>query len=228
MAPRIVVSVSGGKDSTANVLLLYERQIPDVTLLFADTGAEFPETHETLHRLSEYTGYRLITVSQGNFQEHLIKFGYLLPGPRTRWCTRILKTEPLDTWMIQQGPDIVSHIGIRADETKRIRPNKKPWPVHYPLVNAGMGKQEVFALCEKHSMLNPVYKWRSSCSCFCCFFQRKSDWLGLLEHHPGLYSLANQWEKESMRNSIKGYTWKQGRTLEGLKPQPDAQLQLFA
>ena len=37
------VSLSGGKDSTAMLLLMIERGLPINTVLWADTGMEFPE-----------------------------------------------------------------------------------------------------------------------------------------------------------------------------------------
>jgi len=50
-----VVSVSGGKDSTAVYLLAIERGMP-FTAVFADTGHEHPATYEFVERLAERTG----------------------------------------------------------------------------------------------------------------------------------------------------------------------------
>ena len=40
------VSLSGGKDSTAMLLLMIERDLPIDVVLTADTGMEFPELYE--------------------------------------------------------------------------------------------------------------------------------------------------------------------------------------
>lgn len=40
------VSLSGGKDSTAMLLLMIERGMPIDTVISADTGTEFPEMYE--------------------------------------------------------------------------------------------------------------------------------------------------------------------------------------
>ena len=40
------VSLSGGKDSTAMLLLMIERGLPINTVLWADTGMEFPEMYD--------------------------------------------------------------------------------------------------------------------------------------------------------------------------------------
>ena len=42
------VSLSGGKDSTAMLLLMIERDMPIDMVLSADTGMEFPEMYEHL------------------------------------------------------------------------------------------------------------------------------------------------------------------------------------
>lgn len=48
-----VVSISGGKDSTAMLLLAYEQGV-DAKLVFADTGHEHPETYAYVQYLNEW------------------------------------------------------------------------------------------------------------------------------------------------------------------------------
>ena len=47
------VSLSGGKDSTAMLLLMIERDMPVDVVLTADTGMEFPEMYEHLQKLDD-------------------------------------------------------------------------------------------------------------------------------------------------------------------------------
>ena len=49
--PVNVISISGGKDSTAMLLLAIERQEPNLLAVFADTGNESPFTYEYLQYL---------------------------------------------------------------------------------------------------------------------------------------------------------------------------------
>lgn len=51
-----VVSVSGGKDSTALLLLAIAREVDNLSAVFADTGHEHPQTYEYIGYLSEKTG----------------------------------------------------------------------------------------------------------------------------------------------------------------------------
>ena len=53
-----VVSLSGGKDSTAMLLLMLERGWPIDAVLNADTGMEFPEMYEHLKHCLLYTSAR--------------------------------------------------------------------------------------------------------------------------------------------------------------------------
>jgi 3'-phosphoadenosine 5'-phosphosulfate sulfotransferase (PAPS reductase)/FAD synthetase len=48
-----IVSVSGGKDSTALLLLAIERQTENLQAVFADTGHEHQQTYEYVQYLSE-------------------------------------------------------------------------------------------------------------------------------------------------------------------------------
>lgn len=48
------VSLSGGKDSTAMLLLMIERDMPINMVLSAGTGMEFPEMYEHLAKLDEH------------------------------------------------------------------------------------------------------------------------------------------------------------------------------
>ena len=48
------VSLSGGKDSTAMLLLMIERGMPIDMVLYADTGMEFPEMYAHIAKLDAY------------------------------------------------------------------------------------------------------------------------------------------------------------------------------
>lgn len=48
-----IVSLSGGKDSTALALLAIEREVPNLGFVFADTGHEHPKTYKYVKYLSD-------------------------------------------------------------------------------------------------------------------------------------------------------------------------------
>lgn len=220
------VAVSGGADSTALALLLWERG-EDFELCFADTGAEFIESYWILSRLANTVRKPLNVVSNGTFYQHLVNFNYFIPGPMARWCTGELKRKPQERFYKTMEAERV-YVGIRADEPNRID-NQKHFNVinDYPLATMGYGKREVKEICKKYDLLNPIYEWRTNVSCFCCFFQRKKDWRGLLLYYPSLYRLAEEWEDQAINTSKQPFGWNQNFTLKKFRETKEENSQLW-
>jgi hypothetical protein len=220
------VSMSTGQHSVALAIYLH-LQGEDFEMVMADTGAELPESYWMAPRIARELDKKLHIVSAGTFWQHLSNQGYLLPSYQRRWCTRVLKQEPLRRFYAARtaqlgmwSKDAIVSVGICADEADRMQPSatmNPGYPYDRPLIEAGIDKAEAHRICERRGLLNPCYQWRSSCSCFCCPMQRKSDWLGLLVHHPELYALSEQWEAESNATTDGGYTWVKNRTLGQLR-----------
>ena len=214
----IWASVSGGADSTAMALLLQQHGV-EFEISFADTGAEFPETFATLSALSRHLRKKLRVVSSsGGFFGGIESRGFFLPSAVQRWCTRELKVRPLER--IRQ-PNDVSAVGITADEAHRMDGKG----LLRPLVDAGITSAEAKDMCREAGLLNPLYAWRSSVSCFCCPFQRKRDWMGMMQHHPAFYRLAEEWEERS--RSVSGHGWFRGRFLRDMRCADESQIKLF-
>ena len=60
--PLHVVSLSGGKDSTAMLLRMLEEGMPVDVILFCDTGLEFPALYRHLDRLERNIGHRITRI----------------------------------------------------------------------------------------------------------------------------------------------------------------------
>lgn len=110
-----IVSFSGGKDSTALLLMMLERGMKIDYVLFCDTGMEFPQMYEHIERVNAYIGEKygkMVTVlkSKNSFEYGLLHIlrkkgkragmhGYGWSSMRNRWCTSMLKREPVQEFM---------------------------------------------------------------------------------------------------------------------------------
>ena len=126
---RHILSLSGGKDSTALALYMRER-ISNIEYVFCDTGEELKETYDYLLRIEAKLGVSITRLNpERPFQHYLHLYTGVLPDPRTRWCTRMLKLRPLEAYV---GDDpVYLYVGIRADEPSRsgyvsTKPNIQP------------------------------------------------------------------------------------------------------
>jgi 3'-phosphoadenosine 5'-phosphosulfate sulfotransferase (PAPS reductase)/FAD synthetase len=212
---RHVLSLSGGKDSTALAIYLRDR-IPDMEYVFCDTRKELPETYEYLRILEAYLGKKIVRLKDNNrgFEHHLLLRNGYLPSTNMRWCTEELKIKPYERYVCDDN--IISYIGIRADENRQGYISRKPniRPV-YPFKEEGITRADVYRILESSGLGMPsYYRWRSRSGCFFCFFQQKIEWVGLLENHPDLFEEAKRYEKA---NSDHRFTWSQGESLDELE-----------
>lgn len=67
-----IVSVSGGKDSTALLLLAIERETPQLSIVFADTGNEHSITYEYIDYLEQVLGIKINRV-RADFTQQIAK-----------------------------------------------------------------------------------------------------------------------------------------------------------
>lgn len=215
---RHILSLSGGKDSTALAIYMRDR-IPELEYVFCDTGEELPETYEYLDKLEVYLGKSIHRLNPDRPFSHYLKiYRGVLPDARTRWCTRKLKIEPFERFV---GDDIChSYIGIRADEPHRkgyisTKPNITP---QYPFIENGITKSDVFEILKESGLgLPEYYAWRSRSGCYFCFFQQRVEWVGLLENHPDLYAKSIDFETEKENpDTGERYTWSSKESLKEL------------
>jgi len=68
-----IVSLSGGKDSTAMLLRMLEEGWPVDIILFCDTGMEFDAMYRHIEKLERYTGRSIVQLkSPQSFEYHFI------------------------------------------------------------------------------------------------------------------------------------------------------------
>lgn len=233
---RHLLGLSGGKDSSALAVYMRDR-VPEMEYFFSDTGKELPETYEFLDRLEVFLGKPIVRLNMDpdpntnrDFDHWLTVYEGLLPSSQVRWCTVDLKIKPFEAYV---GKDKAYHyIAIRADEDRVGYKPPKISSLHniepkYPFKDDGITKEDVYRILEESGVgLPDYYKWRTRSGCYFCFFQRKSEWVGLLEQHPDLFELAKEYEKPNPKSKTgELFAWCQGETLEELsKPERIAEI----
>jgi 3'-phosphoadenosine 5'-phosphosulfate sulfotransferase (PAPS reductase)/FAD synthetase len=219
---RHIVSLSGGKDSTALAIYLRDK-IPQLEYIFCDTHEELPETYDYLNRLEAFLGRKIEKLNPTRGFEHWLEmYNGMLPSAQVRWCTRKLKIEPFEAHV---GNDLVwSYIGIRGDEQRNgyisTKPNIKPV---YPFKEHGLALADIERILDESGLgLPEYYSWRQRSGCTFCFFQRTGEWVGLKEHHPAEFEKAKSYETE---RGGEHFYWRQRESLAELeKPERIAEI----
>jgi len=216
---RHIVSLSGGKDSTALAIYLRDR-IEGLEYVFSDTDKELPETYEYLEILEAFLGRPIIRLKADRGFDHWLQvYGGYLPSSRMRWCTKVLKIKPFEKYI--GDDDVRMYVGIRADENRGgYRPTKPNIVPVYPFIEAGYTLHDVHRILAESGIGFPsYYSWRTRSGCYFCFYQRKNEWVGLKENHPKLFEESKMYEKFNEETGER-YTWSERESLEELE-QPD-------
>lgn len=178
---RVVLSVSGGKDSAAASLFLREAEI-EHERVFADTGWEHPKTYDYLRGdltralgpIHEVRGDLLFT--------DLVRAKRIFPDRTKRFCTVELKVKPIAAYLASLDEEIVNVVGIRRDESEA-RKSAVEWEysktldcdVWRPIVAWSVA--DVIAIHKRHGLApNPLYAMGASrVGCWPCIHARKSE-----------------------------------------------------
>lgn len=167
---------------------------PEVPYQFVctPTGNELPDMHAHWDRLGEMLGTPLIKVNAGVSLVGLIAKQKAIPNWRMRWCTRMLKLEPFQAYVLQHTP-AVTYVGIRADEADA-REGVTNWGVdieaRFPFIEWGWNLGDVVNYLKAWNVTIPP---RTDCAL--CFFQTLGEWHKLWLQHPDLFKQGEALEE---------------------------------
>lgn len=213
-----VMSVSGGKDSTACALALREAGVA-FRMVFADTGWEAPETYEHLDHLREKLGAIEVVRGQRGTMVDVARRKAGFPMRMGRWCTKDLKVYPIrkfhDQVIEETGLETVSVIGIRSSESEA-RARMPEWDdseswgglVWRPILNWSIA--DVLSIHHRHGIeVNPLYKrGHSRVGCYPCIFANKEEVRLIAKHSPGrideIRALEHEFTVERARRNASG------------------------
>jgi len=164
------IAFSGGIDSTALALLC-----PDAQPIFTDTGWEFPELYAHIEKFERVTGRGVLKIG-GETMPEAIRRQMFFPSHGARWCTRLMKIEPLNRFLRDHLPCEL-WIGLRADEPGRTGNTTEldGLTIRYPMRERGMTRFDAMKVCLDHDLLPryPVYMARGGC--VGCFYKRPAE-----------------------------------------------------
>ena len=227
-----VLGISGGKDSAALAVYMRDNYPElDIDYFFTDTGKELPEVYSFLSKLEGYLGKPILRINPDrDFDFWLMQHNNFLPSAQARWCTICMKLKPFESWVgkfLDDGYTVYSYVAIRSDEEYRegYQSRHENLKVKMPFRENGIDKKGVIDILEYSGLgLPDYYKWRSRSGCTFCFFQRKIEWVRLLEKHPDAFEEAKSYEKKATACGSP-FTWSEHESLEDLaKPERIAQI----
>lgn len=203
---------SGGKDSTASIILCHEKgiQVDGVVMsevMFDHTrniSGENPKhikwVYETaIPTIEQRLGYKVYVLRDKSdyMQEFHARVSKSLKHPERNGKKRgwfiggmcigngRLKMRPLRNFIAAQGKDIEQIVGIAADEPKRLQRLKKG--KRSVLAEYGIVEQDTYEICEKYGLLSPTYADKTRGGCWFCPNQGAREFATLKREYPELW-----------------------------------------
>jgi 3'-phosphoadenosine 5'-phosphosulfate sulfotransferase (PAPS reductase)/FAD synthetase len=200
-----VIGFSGGKDSTIVVHVVVEAikrgaRLSKVYVIYEDTLLEHPQLRQavveflnSLLRVSEneldgIVEPVIVRPAPGeDFISMMVLRGYPAPGPRFRWCTRVLKLRPLLRF-VRSLERFAMVSGVRLDESRYRRSNLNS----KNFIGDGIAKASFYGI--ETVAVMPILSWCNSD--VIRFLQTYSRWDGKsYDYLSNLYGFNNLNEK---------------------------------
>lgn len=221
---KYVASFSGGKDSTATIILAHENNIPIDEIIFAEVmfdkniSGELPEHINFIKQkcipIFESWGYKTtILHSDKTYMDcfnHIVtrsktlerngkKSGFPMAG--RCMINRDCKMRAINKYF-KDNKDVIQYIGIAIDEPRRLA---KLDDKHISLLERyGYTEKMAYDLCEKYDLLSPSYEFSTRGGCWFCPNAKMDEIKHLMNYHPELWKKLIELEHT---DNIIGYCW---------------------
>ena len=211
-----IVSFSGGKDSTAMLLMMLEKGITVDRVICVDTTKEFPQMYEHIKQVQAMIEPLKIETVKIDFDywfgEHIKakgkrkgEKGYGFPDFRNRWCTA-LKREAVKKLQKTIPEESTQFHGIAFDEMGRTLKNAGR-NIRYPLVEWGVTEAQALDYCYSRGLdWGGLYEKLHRVSCWCCPMSRIGELRALFNDFPALWGQLEEMDKKSFREFRSDYT----------------------
>ena len=202
---KYIASWSGGKDSTASIILAHENGEPLDMIIFAEVlfnesiSGELPEHIEFVHKAAkvfETWGYPVyILRSDRTYMDcfnHRItrsrvpdRIGKKMGFPMMGKCliNRDCKMRPIrQFWKSVEG-EYTQYVGIAVDEKKRIERIVKTKNTVSLLEKYGYTEHMALELCKKYDLISPIYEFTERGGCWFCPNAKEKELRHLRKNH---------------------------------------------
>lgn len=224
-----IVSFSGGKDSTAMLLMMIEKGVKIDRVVCVDTTKEFPGMYDHIEQVQKMIypiEIEIVTIDFDYwFGEHIKTKGslkgykgYGWPDMRNRWCTalkqdsygRVVSSMPYNKRKrggINCIPDnIIEYHGIAFDEKERQHKNNNR-NIKYPLIDWQITEKQALQYCyDKGLTWNGLYEDFSRVSCFCCPLSSLKELRVVFNKYPEIWDQIKEMNKKSFRKFRSDYS----------------------
>lgn len=247
-------SWSGGKDSTAAIILDHENGLPPSKIVFSEVmfdhkrgiSGELPEhiafVKERAKPLFESWGYEVeivraekdyinnfyTVVTNSNTPERIGKYrGWVLGGMCT--ANRDLKIKPMREYYKRldlAGAEYTQYVGIAVDEPERLERLRGTNKVSL-LERFGYTEKMAHDLCERHGLLSPTYQISKRGGCWFCPNQGYAELAYTKTNYPDLWDELRELDKEE---NVVSHGFKYGKTITEVEELIEAEIrdQYFA
>lgn len=216
---KYIASWSGGKDSTASIILAHEHDEPLDLIIFSEVmfdqsiSGELPEHIDFIKNKAipvfESWGYEVNVLraektyldcfytvqKRSKVQERIGKrCGFPMAGKCM--INSRCKMRPVRDFLKNVNDDFVQYIGIAIDEPVRMERIVNSENKISLLKKYGYTEQMAFDLCKKYDLLSPIYKFTNRGGCWFCTNMRYEQLKHLQTRHRDLYNKLLELENE--------------------------------
>lgn len=220
---KYIASWSGGKDSTASIILAHENHEPLDLIIFSEVmfdkniSGELPEHIDFIKNkcipLFESWGYEVKILRSKNTYIDLFyrmvekskvesRNGKIRGFPMSMSChmNSGAKMPPIREFWKSQGEDVTSYVGIAVDEPVRLDRVVKSKNQVSLLQKYGYTEQMAKKKCVEYGLLSPIYVFTNRGGCWFCPNQKMQELRNLRDNHRELWDKLIALSKEDCAN----------------------------
>lgn len=211
---RNVVMLSYGKDSLAQLEVMYQHGLPFTDIVTADLWATpnipayLPELEDFRVRMDREIQARYgVPVTHVRSEKTFVDLFYRELTPRSKykgvygwppvfghWCMKWLKVEPIQKYLGGLD-DYVEWVGIASDEVARTRqPNSRK---RSALVEYDITESDAMRICQTLDWVSPAYLSAGRDGCWFCPCQGVNPLRRLYNEFPELWKLMMKWDADT-------------------------------